>query len=100
MIDWYQRNALEWKDRIISRIVAPSVRVVFFEDLFGADVSLEVRLGHVAEIGAWLGVRIPTEDGTARAILNPRSRINGPNSYRHIPNLEEIVSRFGDIEDY
>ena len=97
VIDWYLRNALAWEDRIVARIPEHRRLTVHYEDLFGADVDLDARLARVSGIADWLGIGLRVRDERVRAVLQPSSKLNAAGSYERIPNLAQIVARFGPI---
>ncbi len=73
-----------------------------YEDVFGADVSVEAKLGRLQEILAFLGAT-PIADAAAldraRSLLDPElGAFNSEQVYRRITGIERIEEEFGSDE--
>lgn len=71
---------------------------VHYEDLFGSDVPVADKLARVEEIFDWLGHAAPQGETRQKILeyLDPQDhKINSVETYRRIPNWQEIDEKFG-----
>ncbi len=97
VIAWYVHHASGWEDQIVASLSGLRTMTVYYEDLFGEQIDIDTRVRYIAAIGEWLGVTVPTDDDRVRGILEPSSKLNDLSSYTRIPNIDEIVSKFGEL---
>jgi len=76
---------------------------LWYEDLFGDDVYLAERLRLMDRLRAFVGAAPERDVRTGFAVaglLNPEtSKLNLAETYRRIPNIEEVERRFGSDEN-
>jgi hypothetical protein len=71
-----------------------------YEHLFGTFLSLAERLDRFWEIAEYAGYEpVDGAMGEIRRLFSASSKVNDPETYRRIPNIDEIESELGSDED-
>lgn len=93
VISWYVANAYAQEQYIIEHLSEAKRRIVFYEDLFNEAVP--ETLPRWQMVADWLEVSPDFTSGEVLEVIHPRAKYNDQETYRKIPNLAAIMSKFG-----
>lgn len=91
---WYMHNAERWEKAIIDGLSPSTVKILFFEDLFGSDVEGDQSLSHWRHLTEWLDMELDFNSPLVRQIISPKSKLNSVDIYKRIPNFEYLNAVF------
>jgi hypothetical protein len=100
VIEWYLDHVTVMEDALRNSVPDDECLDLFYEDLFGFDVSLGSRLACYQSILDFLG--FPTDPSywdrpMVEALLHPKAKLNNSSTLGLIPNLKEVQQRFSKI---
>jgi len=99
-LDWLRGDVEQYREFLDAKRL--EFHEIFYEDLFDAAVDSEGQVARVREISAYLGAGDPSEEAwkRIRGLLDPgTTRLNSEETYRLIPNADEIDASFGGQAD-
>ena len=99
-LDWLRGDVEQYREFLDAKRL--EFHEIFYEDLFDAAVDSEGQVARVREIFAYLGAGDPSEEvwKRIRGLLDPgTTRLNSEETYRLIPNADEIDATFGGEQD-
>jgi LPS sulfotransferase NodH len=99
-LDWLRGDVEQYREFLNANDL--TFHEVFYEDLFLPDVDSEAQVARVREIFAHLGADEPSAEAwkRIRGLLDPgTTRLNSEETYRLIPNADEIDAALGGDAD-
>lgn len=91
---------LEYRHRLQSQRI--NYYDLSYEELYGEDVDIEKRMGIYFDILDFLGFHSDInafEVNNVSKILNPYTKLNSFETYKRIPNIEDIEKEFGSPDN-
>jgi hypothetical protein len=99
-IRWLREDVEQYRDFMRENDLA--FFEVAYEDLFAPEITEAEQLARIRELFDYLGASEPDDSvwRRIRELLDPgRSKLNTDETYRLIPNVEEIEAKLGGPED-
>jgi hypothetical protein len=97
VVEWYLTHVTGMEESLRASVPHSECLDLFYEDLFGSDVTLERRLEKYKHILDFLG--FPSDPShwhgpTVEALFHPNAKLNDPSTLGLIPNLAQVHQRF------
>ena len=83
-------------DNVVDNVNPKKIQKFFYEDLF--HINQKTRIANVENFCNFLNVKMNTSIEVL-SFLSPSNRVHVDSEYDKIPNIKEIVKRFGDPRD-
>ena len=103
VIDWYLRHIPSLEHELRTSIPDRNECLdVYFEDVFGADVSSDARIRKFRQILDFLGCSADPASwpgSTVERLFQPQAKLNNPDTFGLIPNLAEVQMRFSKMQE-
>lgn len=98
LIRWHIRHMTSLSEELRASVATTEVLDLWYEDLFGADVTLADRVERFSGILTFLGLGpVPSvlESRELALLLRPSAKMNDETIFARIPNYKDLCDQFG-----
>jgi hypothetical protein len=95
---WYLQHGTDMERQLRRRITANPVHELWYEDLFGSTVALDLRIDRFKQIMGFLEVPVPqevVESAQLQWLLRPAAKMNDASVLDRIPNYPALCRAYG-----